>query len=99
MNTSRAFASFDGTFSDLSGFLRRLVNTYEAGEIRTWDELEGQVKAYFTSEKMEQMELAVPGWQRMASFTDGITLVHVMCVFLGMLMLPEFQALTSEQKQ
>jgi hypothetical protein len=99
MSSSRPFPPFDETFSDLNGFLRRLVNNYEAGEIRSWDELEGQVKAYFTSEKMEQMELAVPGWHRMASFTDGITLVHVMCVFLGMLMLPEFQALTAERKQ
>lgn len=99
MNFSQAFPPFDETFSDLNGFLLRLVNIYEAREIRSWDELEGQVKAYFTSEKMEQMELAVPGWQRMASYTDGITLVHVMCVFLGMLMLPEFQASNAEQKQ
>lgn len=99
MNSSKAFPPFDETFSDLNGFLLRLVNIYEAGEIRSWDELEGQVKAYFTDEEMDQMELAVPGWQRMASYTDGITLVHVMCVFLGMLMLPEFQALNAEQKQ
>jgi hypothetical protein len=99
MNSPQAFPPFDETFSDLNGFLLKLVNTYEAGEIRSWDELDGQVKAYFTSEKMEQMESRVAGWKTMASYTEGITLVHIMCVFLGMLILPEFQALTPVQKQ
>jgi hypothetical protein len=48
---------------------------------------------------MAQMESLVPGWQKMASGSDGITLVHVTCVFLGLFMLPEFQNLTPEQKQ
>lgn len=43
--------------------------------------------------------MIVPGWQKMASYSGGITLVHVMCVFLGLFMLPEFQSLTPEQKQ
>ena len=34
----------------------------------------------------------------MASYTEGITLVHVMCVFLGMYMLPEFLQLSIYQQ-
>jgi len=41
----------------------------------------------------------VPGWQKMASYSGGITLVHVMCVFLGLFMLPEFQSLLPQQQQ
>lgn len=45
------------------------------------------------------MEALVPGWRKMASYADGITLVHVLCVFLGMYMLPEFSQLSSQQQQ
>ena len=96
---AQGFPVFDDCFSELSQFLLELVKVYEAGRIRSWDALDGQVKAYFTSERMAQLESQVPGWKKMASYTDGVTLVHVMCVFLGMLMLPEFQALTPAQKQ
>jgi hypothetical protein len=35
----------------------------------------------------------------MASYSEGITLTHVNCVFLGMLMLPEYQALQPELRE
>jgi hypothetical protein len=99
MNTTQTFPSFDDCFPELNGFLQGLVQSYEAGSLRSWDDLEAQVKAYFTPERMQRMESQLPGWQKMASYSDGITLVHVMCVFLGMLMLPEYQSLTAEQQQ
>jgi hypothetical protein len=99
MNTTKGFPAFDDCFSDLNQFILELVKAYQAGKIKSWEDLEEKVKAYFTPERMEQMELALPGWQKMASYSDGITLVHVMCVFLGLFMLPEFQGLTPEQKQ
>ena len=96
---AKTFPLFDDSFSDLNQFLLGLVKDYETGKIKSWDELEAQVNAFFTPHKMEQMESRVPGWKKMASYSGGITLVHVMCVFLGMLMLLEFQHLTPEQKQ
>lgn len=99
MNGAHAFPSFDNCFPELNGFLQGLVRSYKAGKLKSWDDLEEQVKAYFTPERMEQMESLVPGWKTMSSYTEGITLVHVMCVFLGLFMLPEYQSLTAEQKQ
>lgn len=96
---TKTFPLFDDSFSDLNQFLLGLVKDYETGKIKSWDDLEAQVNAFFTPQKMEQMESRVPGWKKMASYSGGITQVHVMCVFLGMLMLPEFQRLTPEQKQ
>lgn len=90
---------FDYYFSDLNQFLLGLVQAYKTGAIGSWEDLEHQVKAYFTPARMEETESLVPGWTTMASYTDGITLVHVMCVFLGMLMLPEFRGLTPRQQQ
>ena len=99
MNTAEKFPSFDDNFPDLNQFILELVEDYEMGKIKSWDDLEEKVNAYFTPPRMEQMESVVPGWQKMASYSGGITLVHVMCVFLGLFMLPEFQGLTPEKKQ
>jgi hypothetical protein len=99
MNTIGKFPAFDDNFPDLNQFILELVEDHERGKIKSWDDLEEKVNAYFTPRRMEQMESVVPGWQKMASYSDGITLVHVMCVFLGLFMLPEFQGLTPEQKQ
>ena len=99
MNTKINFPAFDDTFSELNQFILGLVQLYENGEMKSWVNLEENVKAYFTAERMNDMESRLPGWQKMASYTDGITLVHVMCVFLGLFMLPEFHSLPTEQKQ
>jgi len=99
MNTTEVVPVFDDCFPDLNNFILDLVNAYEAEKIKSWDDLEERVKTYFTPERMKQMESQVPGWQTMASYSDGITLVHVMCVFLGLFMLPEFRDLTPRQKQ
>jgi len=99
MNTTEKFPAFDDDFPDLNQFILELVEDYEKRKIKSWDDLEEKVNAYFTPQRIEQMESVVPGWQKMASYSGGITLVHVMCVFLGLFMLPEFQGLTPEQKQ
>jgi hypothetical protein len=99
MNTTQTFPSFNDCFPELNRFLQGLVQSFEAGRLRSWEGLEEKVKVFFTPQRMEQMESLLPGWQKMASYSDGITLVHVMCVFLGMLMLPEFHSLTAEQQQ
>ena len=99
MRDIKAFPSFDDWFPDLNQFIMELVQAYDAGSLKSWDDLDGKIKTYFTPERMEQLESQVPGWQKMAYYSHGITLVHVMCVFLGMIMLPEYRDLTSEQKQ
>ncbi len=99
MNTTQVFPAFEGTFPDLNQFILELVKAHEAGKIKSWEDLEQRVNTYFTAEKMEQMESVLPGWQKMASYSGGITLVHVMCVFLGLFLLPEFQTLLPQQQQ
>ena len=99
MSSAQVFPAFDDRFSDLNQFILESVKAYEMGRIKSWDALEERVNVYFTLERMEQMESVVPGWQKMASYSDGITLVHVMCVFLGLFMLPEFQRLSPEQQK
>src|SRR5262245_10729783 len=96
MNT---FPSFDQQLPFLNQFILGLVIRYQAGALNSWEELDLAVKAFFTPERMDQTEALVPGWKKMASFSDGITLTHVMCVFLGVFMMPEFHTLSPEGQQ
>jgi len=98
MNTSQEMPRFDDQFPELNHFICTLVDDYNAGKINSWDDLELRVHAFFSPETMEQIESYVPGWQKMSSYNNGITLVHVMCVFLGLLMLPEYTSMTSYQQ-
>ena len=99
MKDPETFPAFDDCFSDLNQFILELVEAYEAGNLGSWTDLEVRVHAFFTPERMEEMESLVPGWKKMASYSEAITLVHVMCVFLGLFMLPEFRSLTAAQQQ
>jgi len=99
MDTALEFPSFDDHLPGLNQFILGLVEDYNAGKIKSWDDLEERVGVFFTPERMEQMESVAPGWKKMASYSEGITLTHVMCVFLGLFMLPEFQSLPQEQQQ
>ena len=99
MNASIPVPSFDDHVPFLNLFILGLVENYQAGKINSWNELDNFVKAFFTSEQIEKMEAIIPGWHKMASYDDGITLVHVMCAFLGLYMMPEFLSMTKAQQQ
>lgn len=99
MKAEQDFPGFDERFPALNHFILELVDLYNAGKISSWDDLAQHVNTFFMPDRMEQMDLAVPGWYKMASYSGGVTLVHVMCVFLGLFMLPEFQKLSGEQQQ
>jgi hypothetical protein len=99
MNATLAFPSFDGSLAGLNRFILELVEAYKAGKVASWDELEVEVNAYFTPGRMEYMESRVPGWRKMASYMEGTTLVHVMCVFVGLFIMPEFLSMIEVQQQ
>jgi hypothetical protein len=99
MKSQTECPSFDKDLPVLNQFIHELVEAYMANKIQTWDALDSKVKSFFTHENMDAVEIKAPGWKKMASYSDGITLTHVTCVFLGMFMLPEFRSLTDEQKQ
>ncbi|MFT3894010.1 MAG: hypothetical protein QM730_20465 [Anaerolineales bacterium] len=83
----------------MNQFIHSLVNEYNDAEITSWNKLDKRVKTFFTPERMGQTCSIVPNWNKMASYGDGVTLTHVMCVFLGMYMMPEFLEMTPEQQQ
>lgn len=99
MSATPAFPSFDIYLADLNQFVLELVESYKAGKIKSWDDLAEKVNAYFTPERIQHTDILVPGWRKMASYANRVTLVHVMCVFLGLYMMPEFLSMTKEQQQ
>jgi len=99
MDAQNQFPSFDVEFQELDRFIFGLVEEYNDKRLNSWDDLDVAVKAFFTPDRMDNLEAKVPGWKKMASYSGGITLTHVTCVFLGLFMLPEFKALTPEQQQ
>jgi hypothetical protein len=99
MKITQAFPCFDIYLAGLNQFIFELVEAYQAGKIKSWDDLEEKVNAYFTPEGMEHTDTLVPGWRKMSSYGERVTLVHVMCVFLGLYMMPEFLSMTKEQQQ
>jgi len=99
VSTQLGFPSLDNEFKNLNEFILQLVDEYSQGNITSWDDLDGRVKTFFTPVRMDEIEAKASGWKKMASYSEGITLTHVTCVFLGMFMLPEFQSLTKEKQQ
>jgi hypothetical protein len=91
--------NFDQQFASFHQFILELVDQHRRGKINAWDDLEAAVNAFFSSEKMDEMETLVPHWCKMASYAERRTLVHVMCVFLGLYTMPEFLAMTDDQQQ
>ena len=99
MNAFNQVPSFDDCVPFLNHFILGLVENYQSGKINSWDGLDKTVKVFFTSECMKEMEEIVPGWREMGSYDDGITLVHVMCAFLGLYMMPEFLSMNNNQQR
>ena len=99
MNASHEFPSFEVLLPELNQFILELVEDHQAGRINSWEKLEEKVNIFFTHERMEYVESVVPHWCKMASYADGLTLVHVMCVFTGLYMMPEFFSLAKEQQR
>lgn len=92
------FPQFDARYPVLNDFIHHLVDRYEAGTLNSWASLEALVSGFFTADRMVQMETVLPGWGKMSSYSNGQTLTHVMCVFLSVYRMPEFQDLDSSQK-
>ena len=74
MNITPAFPSFDIHLADLNQFILELVDAHEAGNIKSWIDLEETVDGYFTPDRMDYIEARAParfslGSRRGESFT------------------------------
>ena len=93
------FPTVENCLPEMMGFVSELVTGYQAGEIQSWSTVAERVHTFFTPEMMDEVETVVPGWRKMASYADGMTLVHVMVVYTGLLTGPEYQQASGTQQQ
>jgi hypothetical protein len=83
----------------MMAFVTGLAQDYQAGHIQSWEVMADRVHHFFTSDMLNDVEVIAPGWRAMSSYADGVTLVHVMCVFTGLLTSPEFQWASTNERE
>lgn len=99
MDNVSILPSFDERLPYLDQFICTLTDEFGAGRIDSWEALDARVKEFFTSEMTAQISSVVPHWFKMASYLDGRTQTHILCVFMGIYLMPEFLQMTDEQQQ
>lgn len=82
----------------LAAALHTLMARRERGEWQTWAEAHTAVMEAFTPAVMAEVEAHIPGWQEMASYDNGQTLVHVCSVFVALLSSNYYQQGTARQR-
>lgn len=83
---------------ELIQFTRQLAADYQRGVLTGWPGFIERVHAFYTPPMMDKIEKIVPGWGRMASYADQMTLIHVTSVLTTLWMEPEYQNATPEQQ-
>jgi hypothetical protein len=83
---------------DIMPFVRTLAGEFESGAIAGWPDMIARVHDFYTPERIDQVDAVVPGWRKMASYVDGYTMVHVTCVLMSLVLNPEYQQASPEQR-
>jgi hypothetical protein len=99
MNVKVGFPRLQDHLPELMAFVPGLARDYEAGALDSWEALAERTHAFFTPARMAQVEAVVPGWREMAAYAEGVTLVHTMCAFVGLLRSPEYGRATPAQRE
>jgi hypothetical protein len=99
MTDNSDIPSIESRFPDMMDFVITLSQDLQSGEINSWPAMQEKVKAFFSLDELDRVNALAPGWRRMASYADGITLVHVMSVFTALFQCPEFQQASRAQQE
>ncbi len=83
---------------ELMPFIDSLVIAFKSGELNSWPAMAERVHGFFTPVMMDRMDHFLPGWHKMASYNQGVTLVHVTSVLASLLLCPEFQRASPGQQ-
>lgn len=79
-------------------FIGQMKTEFERGTFNSWQDFIKPIRQWFTPERLQQVDATVMGWDKMSSYADQQTLIHLMAVLISVLRLPEFQALSSDQQ-
>ena len=91
MSPYTPFPQIEAQLPELIDFVTRTAQAWEAGQLHSWQDMTQRVQTFFTPTMLEKVERVAPGWREMASYADGVTLVHTMCVLTALLVCPKYQ--------
>lgn len=79
-------------------FIQHAKAEYDAGHFTNWTAFSQAVRAWYTPERLQAIDQVVMGWEKMASYNDQQTLVHVTASWVMLLGLSEYHALSEEDQ-
>ncbi len=71
--------------------IHSLASEIEAGRITSWKPFNRRVLRFFTPAVMAHFETKLPGWQQMASYGDGVTLIHETAALVSLMLRDEYR--------
>lgn len=83
---------------ELMAFIQRMKDDFERGEFKNWAEFTQPIRQWFTPDRLQHVDETVMGWQKMSSYADQQTLIHLTAALISLLRLPEYQALSPDQQ-
>ncbi len=87
-----ALPALGGLLPELDAFVEELRLEFDAGGFPTSAEFIARCQRFYTAGRMAAIAEVVPGWPKMASFGDGVTLWHTTASLMSMRNLPEYRA-------
>jgi len=93
------FPTVDRHLPGMMAFAGSLARDHQSGELSSWQALTHRVEAFFSAAMLDQVENVAPGWRDMAAQGQGVTQVHVMCAFMGLMTCAEFKRASPAQQE
>lgn len=75
---------------ELTDFIDLLTHDVNSGAVDNWEKFTEKTQDFYTPARMQNIESIIPGWRKMASYSDGATLVHVTSALVALKQLPEY---------
>jgi GNAT superfamily N-acetyltransferase len=81
----------------LGHFVQGLAWEYQCDRLSAED-LHRAIVEFYSPREMTNIEKIIPGWNEMATYASGQTLIHITCMLLAMLASPEYAQASDDDK-
>lgn len=83
---------------ELMPFIHEVAAEYASGQIDTLEAYIDRIHRWWTPERIAATDRVIPGWQAMATYPVGGNLAHVTAVLVALVLLPEYAALSPDER-
>ncbi len=83
---------------DLDAFIEELRAEFDPARLPTMRDFADRCRPFYTDERMAEIGELIPGWSKMASYGNGITLFHTTACLMSMRDLTEYVEATGHQR-